>query len=73
MITSTDFDELTYHLRQLIMLLKTKENIKVNYAKLADDLYWYLRGNQEKVRIRWAQSYYKTKLTEEKGETQNVD
>lgn len=73
MITSTDFDELTYHLRQLIMLMKTKENIKVNYAKLAEDLYCYLRGNQERVRIRWAQSYYKMKLTEEKGETQNVD
>ncbi len=71
MITATDFDELIYHLRHLIMLIKSKDNLKVNYAKLADDLYWFLRGYDENVRIRWAQSYYRTKSKEEKGEIEN--
>jgi CRISPR system Cascade subunit CasB len=57
MITSSTFDELTNHLRHLIKLLK-KSNKKVSYAQLSDDLFWYQVGGDDKVRLRWGQSYY---------------
>jgi CRISPR system Cascade subunit CasB len=57
MITASTFDELTTHLRHLIKLLR-KNNGKVSYAKLADDLFWYQKGFDTKVKLRWGQSYY---------------
>lgn len=68
MITATDFDELIYHLRHLISILKSKKTeSKVDYAKLADDLYWFLKGSEENVRLRWARQYYRN-YADEKGE-----
>ncbi len=59
MITSSSFEELTHHLRHLINLLKSRSSeAKVNYAKLSEDLYWYLRGNQEGLRLAWSRAYY---------------
>ncbi len=59
MITSSTFEELTYHLRHLISLLKSRRSeTKINYAKLAEDLFWYLRGNQESLRLAWSRAYY---------------
>ncbi|KAA9291673.1 type I-E CRISPR-associated protein Cse2/CasB [Aerococcus urinae] len=60
LITATDFTELIYYLRQMVKLLKGKSQgqVLINYPRLAEDLYWYLRGYEENVRIRWAQSYY---------------
>ncbi len=60
MITASTFDELVYHLRHFIKLLKSKtSDTRVNYAKLADDLYWFLKGYRENVRLAWAREYYK--------------
>lgn len=73
MITSSSYEELIQHLRQLIKLLKSKTQAKVNYAKLADDLFWFLRGSQENVRIRWAQSYYRYNSKNNEGENENVN
>ena len=39
MITASGFEEIIYHLRQLIKILKSKSEQKINYAKLAEDLY----------------------------------
>lgn len=72
MITAKDFEELIYHLRQMIKLLKAKEQVKVNYARLAEDLYWFSRGYPESVRIRWAQSYYRTQKPKDKGDIENA-
>lgn len=69
MVTASTFEELTHHLRQLVKILKAKSEVKVNYAKLADDLYWFQKGNKERMRIRWAQSYYRIKKA--KGENEN--
>ena len=68
LITSSSFEELTHHLRQIIKLLKSKTKATVDYAKLAEDLYWFLRGYQESVRLNWARGYYGTKL---QGESKN--
>lgn len=66
LITAEDYEELIYHLRQLMKLLKTKTKktklARVHYGKLAGDLYWFLRGREERIRLAWAQSYYGTKV-----------
>lgn len=71
MITSSDVRKLEHHLRQLIKLLKAKSEVKVDYAKLANDLYWYLRKQKDGVKIEWARSYYKFREENKKGEDNN--
>ena len=67
MITSQSFEELSNHLRQLIKILKgTKELIKINYPKLAQDLYDFARGYDERVRLNWSRAYYSKNIS--KGE-----
>lgn len=60
MITSSNFSELVIHLRHLISILKSKgkSRVKINYALLAEDLFWYQNGRKEQIRLRWGQSYY---------------
>ncbi|MCB4943531.1 type I-E CRISPR-associated protein Cse2/CasB [Streptococcus mutans] len=70
MITSSTFEELIYHLRHLITLLKAKSpETKVDYARLSEDLYWFLRDYQETIRLNWAREYYK----QGKGENDNAN
>lgn len=72
MITATNFNKLSYHLRQMIKILKSKSDEKVDYAKLAEDLYWFMIGRKEEVRLSWARSYYKYRKNEEmEGEIKN--
>lgn len=72
MIVSTDYKRLTYHLRQMIKILKSKSDAKVDYAKLAEDLYWFMMGRKEEVKLSWARSYYKYRKNEEmEGDIQN--
>lgn len=59
MITSSNFEELSHYLRQMIKLLKAKSDAKVDYASLADDLYWFLKNQREGLKIKWSRSYYK--------------
>ena len=61
MITSIDFDELIVHLRHLIRLLKSKQKgERIDYARLADDLYWIRKNkNKENIILNWAREYYK--------------
>lgn len=70
MITSGNFDELSHHLRQMIKLLKAKSDVKVDYASLADDLYWFSKNQKDGVKIKWSRSYYKYRKNE--GENQNA-
>lgn len=74
MITSSNFKELKHHLRQLIKILKAKSDAKVDYAKLAADLYCYLAGNKDGVKLSWSRSYYKFRKNEKmEGEIQNEE
>lgn len=69
MITSTTFEELSNHLRSLIKILKSKfPDMFVDYALLADDLFSYLKGYDQDVRLRWSREYYKMNS---KGENNN--
>lgn len=70
MITAATYEELVHHLRQMIKLLRSrsKETVKVDYAKLSQDLYWFLRGNEDGLRLAWARQYYRT---DKKGDEKN--
>lgn len=70
MITSSNFEELSHHLRQMIKLLKAKSDAKVDYASLADDLYWFLKNQGEGLKIKWSRSYYKNNKKE--GDAKNA-
>nr|WP_072536946.1 type I-E CRISPR-associated protein Cse2/CasB [Anaerococcus mediterraneensis] len=70
MVTSSNFDELSHHLRQMIKLLKAKSDAKVDYASLADDLYWFLKNQRQGIKIKWSRSYYKSNKKE--GENNNA-
>lgn len=74
MITSSNYKELKHHLRQLIKLLKAKSDVKVDYAKLAEDLYWFLLGKKDGIKLSWSRSYYRIRKNENmKGEIQNEE
>ena len=70
MITSSNFEELSHHLRQMIKLLKAKSDAKVDYASLAYDLYWFLKNQREGLKIKWSRSYYK--FNKKEGENNNA-
>lgn len=66
MITSSTFDELITHLRHLIKLLKSQSNAKVNYGQLAEDLFWFQKGYDQSIKLKWGRSYYSQRnLSEE--------
>lgn len=67
LLTSATYKELSHHLRQMIKLLRSKQGTQtqVNYAKLAEDLFWYQMGYENNIRIRWSRSYYRQAKKEE--------
>ncbi|MDD7363427.1 MAG: type I-E CRISPR-associated protein Cse2/CasB [Peptoniphilus sp.] len=66
LVTSETFEELSHYLRQMIGLLRSKTEAKVDYAKLAEDLYWFQRGYRERMRLSWARDYYRIDVKKEK-------
>ncbi len=68
MILSSNFVQLQNHLRQFIKLLKAKSDAKVDYAGVAYDLFWFLKNQKDRVKIKWSRSYYKFRKTNDKGE-----
>ncbi|MCT7839538.1 MAG: type I-E CRISPR-associated protein Cse2/CasB [Lactobacillus iners] len=68
MILSSNFLQLQNHLRQFIKLLKAKSDVKVDYAGVADDLFWFLKNQKDGVKIKWSRSYYKFRKVNDKGE-----
>lgn len=62
MLTSDSFEELSYHLRTMIKILKSKNrNIKIDYGRLAKDLKQFADGYDEDLRLNWARDYYSYK------------
>lgn len=70
LITSGNFKELTTHLRHLISILKQEADTKIDYAKLAEDFYWYQSSPEtaNRMRMRWGQDYYFYQTKEKEGE-----
>lgn len=70
LITSSSFKELITHLRHLVSILKQKADIKIDYAKLAEEFYWYQVSPEaaNRIRMRWGQDYYFYQVKEKEGE-----
>jgi CRISPR system Cascade subunit CasB len=70
LVTAATYDELIHHLRQMINLLKAKSSgeAEIDFGNLAQDLYGFLIGRDESIRLNWARSYYRSYS---KGETEN--
>lgn len=70
LISASDFNELKNHLRQLIKILRSKTDDKVDFPTLAKDLYEYKKYNsKDSIRIKWARDYYRINKNEKnKGE-----
>lgn len=72
MITSTSLDELLTHMRHLIGILKSKDkDTKIDYAQLAQDLFWFEKGYGERVKLSWAREYYKYRIEKKEGSNLN--
>ena len=57
--TSNNVEELSYHLRGIIQLLKTEE-IALDYGRLAEDiLSFYYSQSRDFVRLKWGEQFYK--------------
>lgn len=56
-ISSQNYEDLIYNLRHLIKLAK-KEQIKIDYPKLSEDLFFYQLGYEEDIKISWMKQYY---------------
>lgn len=69
--SSEDMQEMNYHLRGLIQLLRDKD-IPLDYPQLAKDLFWYQcsRESANNVRLKWGRDFYK-KLNVENEEDNN--
>jgi CRISPR system Cascade subunit CasB len=70
--TAKDMNEIAYHLRGIIKLLK-RENIALNYKSLAMDLY-DIQYEEKKVKLclKWGQDFYrKDELKKENGGNKN--
>lgn len=58
LITAVDMKELSYHLRGIVQLLKSKD-IPLNYEILAEDLYeLQFPEGKNRVSLRWGQDFY---------------
>lgn len=57
--TADSLDELTYHARGLVQLLRAGR-LAQDYALLADQLVAWQRGDEVRVRLQWARDFYRT-------------
>lgn len=71
LISSQTYEELIYHLRQLLKIAKSKNQITVNFPQLAEDLFWFQKGDHRRICFRWAQDYYTGVVNNTKEETTN--
>lgn len=60
MITSSSYYEFFQHMRHLFKLGKSKGSLKVNFPKLAEDLFLYQMGRNRQIGLSWAKDYYRS-------------
>lgn len=68
---SDDMEELSYRMKTIVRLLSA-ENIKLNYADLAADLYSFqFESAADAVRLKWGQDFYRNSYLNENGKENN--
>lgn len=61
MATASDMEALSYHLRSMIQLLRSKD-IALDYVQLASDLYDYQNDDPayaDQIRLHWGEDFYR--------------
>lgn len=70
-VTADSYEELVWHLRGLIQLLRSEE-IKLDYPNLARDLYHYqFSERRDRIRLQWGRQFYRKSVTESTNEISN--
>ena len=65
LLKSKDVEDLSHHLKSMIYLLRS-ENIKVDYADLAQDIYKFQIGEfTSSVQLKWGRDFYRYALSKE--------
>lgn len=60
-VSSGDIEELYWHLKSLVHLLKAG-NISLDYSKLSADIYWFMHPDYKNdVLLNWGRDFYKAK------------
>jgi len=71
--TSGDMDELAYHLRGVVQLLRA-EGIPLDYPALAADIFNYqFQDRAPSVRLAWGQDFYRIREEKTQNETEGKD
>ncbi len=72
--SSDDMQEMSYHIRSLVKLLRDKD-IPLDYPQLAKDLYLYQLSDEsaEQIRLKWGQDFYKKRTDENKEDNNNEE
>lgn len=72
-VTSVSQEDLAYHMRGLIQLLKReKESIALDYARLAKELYlFYNQEKAETIKLSWGRDFYKARYNSSEKENDN--
>lgn len=57
-VTADSYEELAWHLRGLVQLLRSEE-VRLDYPNLAKDLFYYqFPGNRDRIRLKWGRHFY---------------
>lgn len=57
-VSANSYEELVWHLRGLVQLLRS-EKVKLDYPNLAKDLFYYLFPEyRDRVRLQWGRQFY---------------
>lgn len=69
---SEDMQEMSYHLRGMIQMLRDKD-IPLDYPRLSKDLFLYQcsRESAEHIRLSWGQDFYKKHISDTEEENNN--
>ena len=60
-ITAKDMPEFSHYLRCLVNLFSSKD-IKLDYVKLAEDIYdFQFEGSRKRIQLSWGQDFYRNK------------
>lgn len=56
-VTAKDMPEFSHHLRSMVQLFSSK-GIKLDYVRLAEDIYYFQTGNRKRVQLSWGEDFY---------------
>lgn len=69
MVTATDLTEMAYHARGLVQMMRADDSIGFDYARFAQDIYFYQFPNgRRNILMSWGQDFYTKQFENTKEE-----